>query len=156
MKNEQFRSLIKLKCAKAGLEYLLKQKLTKSKMTNLSYKELTTKQYLLSSKISLRKKQMLFKLRTRMMPTPENFGLHKVCKICEIDYDTTKHVLSCIFLKGQVPEVLGLDIDSLESIYSDDFDKNLFFLNIFEKMWRKREELLDKYEVLIAGAKDYT
>ena len=152
MKKEQFRSLVKLKSQKAGLYYLMKEKQSKSKMTNLNYNELKIKQYLISSKLNLRKKQMLFKLRTRMMSTPENFGLDRLCKICEIERDTTNHVLSCIFLKGEVPEVLGLDIDLSKGVYSDDIDKNISFLKIFEKMWRKREELLDKHEVLIAGA----
>ena len=130
----------------------MKEKQSKSKMTNLNYNELKIKQYLISSKLNLRKKQMLFKLRTRMMSTPENFGLDRLCKICEIERDTTNHVLSCIFLKGEVPEVLGLDVDLSKGVYSDDIDKNISFLKIFEKMWRKREELLDKHEVLIAGA----
>ena len=130
----------------------MKEKQSKSKMTNLNYNELKIKQYLISSKLNLRKKQMLFKLRTRMMATPENFGLDRLCKICEIERDTTNHVLSCIFLKGEVPEVLGLDVDLSKGVYSDDIDKNISFLKIFEKMWRKREELLDKHEVLIAGA----
>ena len=86
------------------------------------------------------------------MATPENFGLDKLCKICEIERDTTNHVISCIFLKGEVPEVLDLDDDFLKSVYSDDIVKNISFLKIFEKMWRKREELLDKHEVLIADA----
>ena len=100
---------------------------------------------------------MLYKLRNRMLPTPENFGLDKLCKICEIERDTTNHLFSCVFLKGQVPEVLGFDIDPLEGIYGEKINKNISFLDIFEKLWRKREELLNKLkkeEVLIAGEED--
>ena len=79
-----------------------------------------------------------------MMPTPENIGQHKLCKICEIDRDTTSHIISCIFLKCQVPEALTIDGDSMKNIYENDLSKTIEFLKIFEKMWRKREELLEK------------
>ena len=85
------------------------------------------------------------------MPTPENIGQNKVCKICESDRDTTNHVTSCIFIKSQVPESLMLDDDTFNSIYSKDLPKIIEFLNIFEKMWRKREEIIEK---LSADASD--
>ena len=44
-----------------------------------------------------------------------------------------------------------LDDDTFNSIYSKDLPKIIEFLNIFEKMWRKREEIMEK---LSADASD--
>ena len=78
------------------------------------------------------------------MSTPENIGKQRVCRICKIDRDTTSHVMSCIFLKCQVPESLNFDADPIEYIYGNDISETIKFLKIFETMWRKREILLDK------------
>ena len=91
---------------------------------------------------------MLFKLRNRMMPTSENFGLNRTCKICDIEQDTTNHVFSCVFIQSEVPEVLGLEgNDTIEAIYGNNINKSIIILKIFEKVWRKREELLEKIQV---------
>ena len=109
MKKEQFKSLVKLKCQKAGFEFLMNIKENKSKMSRNTYTELKIQPYLISGNINLRRKQLLFKLRNRMMPTSENFGMNRMCRICQIEPDTTSHLFSCLFLKSVVPEVLGLD-----------------------------------------------
>ena len=79
-----------------------------------------------------------------MMPTSENFGISKPCKICEIELDTTNHLLTCLFLKNEVPEVLNLEDDAIKYVYSDNLKESINFVNIFEKVWRKRDELLEK------------
>ena len=75
MKKKYFNSLLKLKTRKAAYEYLMEEKESKakSKMSRLQYKSLKIQPYLLSTKISLRKKSIILKLRTRMVPTPEGF-----------------------------------------------------------------------------------
>ena len=144
MNKDKFRSLLKLKCKNASFKYLLNEKATRSKITKIEYTELKIQPYLMSVKINIRKKQLLFKLRTRMMSTPENIGQNKVCKICQIDRDTTNHTISCIFLKCQVSESLNLDSNSMDDIYGIDLDKTFNFLTVFEMMWRKREEILQR------------
>ena len=144
MTKERFKSLIKMKCQSAAFKYLIDKKKSKSKMTPLTYNKLNISPYLISGDINLRRKQMLFKLRTRMMPTPENYGGMKTCNICEIEADTTDHVLSCLFLKIETPEILDLNIETIQDVYSADLSKQILCLNIFEKMWRKREEILDR------------
>ena len=44
-----------------------------------------------------------------------------------------------------------LDDDTFNSVYSKDLPKMIEFLNIFAKMWRKREEIIEK---LSADASD--
>ena len=74
-----------------------------------------------------------------MVPTPENFGQKVACKICGLEDDTTGHILSCLFLKLEVPEVSKV---TLSDIYNTDVEKMKFVAEIFEKVWRKREEIL--------------
>ena len=149
-KKRKLWSLLKMKCKSASFEYLLKEKESRSKMSKIKYSELNIQSYLISGNINLRKKQLLFKLRTRMMSTPENFGKSRDCKICEIDRDTTSHVMTYIFLKCQVPEGLNLDSNGIEIVFGKDLTDINQFLNIFEKMWRKREELLDKFNTTVS------
>ena len=111
MKKEEFKSLLKMKCKNAVFKYLSLKKETKSKLDTNKYNKLELQTYLSSGDINLRRKQMLFKLRTRMMPTSENFGLDRNCKICTIELDTTDHVFSCFFLKFETPEILGQNIE---------------------------------------------
>ena len=80
-----------------------------------------------------------------MIATLENFGLKKLCKICKLEDDTTTHIFSCLFLMIQVPKVIDKSVGSLKDVYNDDVDKMSNISKIFEKLWRKREEIIDAY-----------
>ena len=68
---------------------------------------------------------------------------NEVCtEICEIEPDTTHHIFSCLFLKCEVPEVLSMEDEEIDAIYSENLDKSFATLKIFEKLWRKREVML--------------
>ena len=144
MKKEHFRALVKIKCQKEGFNYLMEEKEPKSKMTSLSYKRLNLQSYLTSNKINLRRKKLLFKLRTRMMSTPENMGQNVLCKICDLERDTTSHTLTCLFLKLSVPEVINVDTNiSVADAFCGDIDKMHLLVKTFEKLWRKRKEFIE-------------
>ena len=97
MKKEQFRALIKLKCKNISFKALVIEKEKKSKMNSLNYNNLKVQKYL-TSNINVRRKKLLFKLRNRMVSTSENFGMKNPCKICQIEDETTSHVLTVFFL----------------------------------------------------------
>ena len=67
LKKEQFRALVKMKCEKIAFKELVKEKSTKAKIKNIKYKNLHIQKYLMSSKISLKRKKLLFKIRTQMI-----------------------------------------------------------------------------------------
>ena len=67
-----------------------------------------------------------------------------LCKLGEIESDTTNHVFSCLFLKCEVPEVLNLSEDEIDNIFSENLEKSFTTLKIFEKLWRKREVMLQE------------
>ena len=144
MKKKYFQSLIKTKVKSVAFTYLMNEKETKAKfkMSRLQYKNLKIQPYLLSAKINLRRKGILFKLRTRMVSTPENFGKRVPCKICRLEDDTTIHILSCLFLKIEVPDVMDFNQVTVDDAYKEDVDRMRILAQIFEKLWRKRKELL--------------
>ena len=79
-----------------------------------------------------------------MIPAYDNFGMNAPCPLCMIENDTIEHVLECLILKLNCQDILlHSDINT-----SDASDGNIEqmdkFSEVFEKAWRKREELLRK------------
>ena len=77
-----------------------------------------------------------------MISTPENFGMRVQCKICGLEDDTTSHILSCLFLKLEVPEVMSNSQITMNDVFKEDVEKMRLLAEIFEKLWRKQEEIL--------------
>ena len=106
-------------------------------MKNLQYDEL---KYLASGKLNTTQKRLLYKIRTRMIMTPENLGKTQLCKLCNCERDDMSHVLVCIILKLSCPD-LGPDV-SISDAYGDDEDKMKTMAVIYQKAWKTRERLL--------------
>ena len=85
-------------------------------------------------------------MRTRMISTLDNFGITAPCKLCKLDTDTINHVLNCILLKLEVPELLNNQEISTKDAFQSNIDKMKTLAGVFEKAWRKREELLEELE----------
>ena len=119
------------------------EKENKSKLQSIKYKELETQEYLLSSEINVRKKKLLFKIRTRMLYTMDNLGIEASCKLCKLEKDSIDHILQCIILKLQVPEILNYGDTRTSDVFGDDISRMSNLVNIFEKAWRKRLILLE-------------
>ena len=98
---------------------------------------------LMSSKINLRQKTLLFKIRTRMVASSENFGLKVPCKFvfsAKIQFPMFSIVY--VLLKIEVPQILSnIDVD-VNDVFDRDMLKVNKFVVLFEKAWRKREEIL--------------
>ena len=94
MKKEQFRALVKVKCKQMAFKALMAEKEQKSKLTNIQYSVLKVQDYFMSSQINLRRKKLLFKIRTRMIATSDNFGQKVPCKSCHLEDDTIGHVIN--------------------------------------------------------------
>ena len=77
-----------------------------------------------------------------MVTTPENFGKKVPCKICGLEDDTTNHIFSCLFLKLEVPDVMELNQVTVDDAYKEDVHRMKLLAQLFEKLWRKREEML--------------
>ena len=77
-----------------------------------------------------------------MIATPDNFGQDSQCKLCHINGDTMTHVLECILLKREVPEILTLKDNCIRDVFNNDMKIVNEVAVVFEKAWRKREEFL--------------
>ena len=123
---------------------LMTEKETKSKLNSIQYKNLQIQEYLVSGKFNLRKKKLLFKIRTRMLNTADNFGLKVPCRLCQLDTDSISHVLQCVLVKLQVPQILINSDISLDDAFKINLDRMETLASVFEKAWRKREEMLEE------------
>ena len=97
MSNSQYKKIIKEKVRKAAFESLLERKETHSKVQAIKYDKFYIQEYLSSSKFTMREKQLLFKLRTRMLDTKNNFKSmypgNLQCDYCGFAEQTQRHLL---------------------------------------------------------------
>ena len=73
MKKSKFKSLVKDRIKGAAHSYLVQKKEGLSKLNNLT-SDLSFKEYLATDQISTTEKQLLFKLRTRMIHVKGNYS----------------------------------------------------------------------------------
>ena len=115
-----------------------------SKLKHLKYNKLEMQEYLKCQKISLKKKQTLFKARTRMLNVKSNFGNKSTCPICTLKIDNQSHLLECVVIKLNSPQVFeNRDKCEYEDIYSTDVSKLKNVANIIYEAIRTREKLLN-------------
>ena len=60
-------------------------------------------EYLASDKLKTHQKKLLYKIRTRMIETPDSYGRNELCKLCHLARDDMSHVLDCIVIKLASP-----------------------------------------------------
>ena len=142
MKKMTFRKLVNTQLREVSRKYLLNMKTKHSKLNSISdsYK---FEPYLLSMNLSTEEKQILFKLRTRMVDVKFNFktqfGQNLTCNFCP-ESDTQAHLLSCQQL------IDGIDISNTEydHIFLD-VSKQEKAAKIYNKILRKRSTLLKQH-----------
>ena len=79
-----------------------------SKLKNIKYEKLEMQTYLKSQKISLIKKRVLFKARTRMLNVQNNFGKKSQCPLCKLNDNDQSHlidfekmnIIACLLLQA--------------------------------------------------------
>ena len=79
-----------------------------------------------------------------MLSTADNFGLKVPCRLCQLDTDSISHILQCVLLKLQVPQILTNSDVSTDDAFKNNLDRMETLANLFEKAWRKREEIIEK------------
>ena len=105
LKKDRFKVLIQNKLKNAAHTYLLGKKEKLSKLDNLS-SDYSLKDYLISHRLSVSEKQLLFRLRTRMVDVKCNYpGMYKSdlsCTLCDTNsIENQEHVLVCPSLQVQ-------------------------------------------------------
>ena len=93
-----FKKLVKTKIKEFTLDLLNDRKFKHTKMDNLVFTELTIQDYLVSEKLSVEQKRIIFLFRTRMADYSENYrgqGPQKPCQICKFHVDSQTHSVNC-------------------------------------------------------------
>ena len=102
---ESFKNLVKKKCAELAFTDLMKEKAEKSKMKNLSYDKLAMQEYLTTDILNSQQKKLIYKIRTRMIETPDCYGRNEICRLCNLARDEMSHVIDCVVIKLACPLV---------------------------------------------------
>ena len=122
----------------------MKDKESKSKMKNLQYNKLEMQEYLVTDKLNSQQKKLIYKIRTRMIETPDSFGRNELCKLCQLSRDDIPHVLDCVIIKLACPMVYQNEDVKVEDAYqSDNMEKVKNLAIVFTKAWRARQALLN-------------
>ena len=109
-------------------------------MKDLTYSELKMQDYLVSNELTRSEKQLLFKIRTRMINTPDNMGQNTLCKICHISRDEMSHVLNCVVLQLACQD--GSVTVEISDAYGD-IGKQKKLAEVYQRKWRIREKILN-------------
>ena len=143
MKKDLFKTYVKKNFKKVGHEFLqaLATIHSKSQFT-LKQKKLEQKKYLSDERFSKNDAQLLFTLRSRMLPVKSNFKkLHNnnlQCQTCDKSLiEDENHILICENLKNE---------ESVKIKFEEDFgpvDLQLNAAKVFKNVLRKRDSILE-------------
>ena len=145
LKKNNLKDLVKNACKETAFRYLKSQIKDKdmTKLKYLKYEKLEMQEYLKCQKLSLKKKQILFKTRTRMLNVKSNFGDKSACPLCTLKEDNQSHLLECLVIKLNSPQVIeNIDNCVYDDIYSTNISKLKNVANIIYEAVRTREKLL--------------
>ena len=119
--------------------YLLDEKSKSKKLVNLSTWKM--QDYLLTEKLSLSEKRLLFSLRIRMLEVKNNFkskyGENLKCSLCENHQEDQEHLLIC-------PEIVS-EVDTSQILYKDIFgtiEKQIEAVKIWKQVQKVRNSKL--------------
>ena len=113
-------------------------------MKNLKYSELTMQPYLITNKLSIPEKKLIYKLRNRMINTPENMGKHQQCQLCGVLRDEMSHALVCVVVKLACPSLVYIGNTTIQDAHGDDIDRMKLLAVHFKKAWMTRQFLLGR------------
>ena len=128
---ESFKKLVKIKAEEYSLDKFCEKKEKHSKISNLQYTELKTKDYLNTPGIPTAEVLNIFKWRVRMAPLGENFRGNQplvVCPLCQTHLEEIKKKMTVKI--------------SIEDIYRDKI--TLEAAQELLKIQKMREKLLEE------------
>ena len=138
MKKNKFKVLVQNKVRNAAHTYLIEKKEKLSKLDNLS-SDYTFKDYLGCHGLSITEKQLLFKLRTRMIDVKANYpNLYKgelFCSLCDSNtIENQQHILIC-------PSLIVHSSTKIQytDIFSDNTEKQIEAVKHWSKVLKLRK-----------------
>ena len=153
MKKTKFKNLVKEKIRVSAHSYLLEKKEKLSKLDNLT-SDFNFKEYLSTDKLSISEKQLLFKLRTRMIPVKGNFSsMYKddmSCRLCNMNLtESQEHLFSCSFLKHANE---GTSVEYLD-IFHPNLEKQIRAVKHWSLLLKTRTIKLNEMKLLSREAR---
>ena len=153
MKKLRFKSLLKDKIKGAAHTYLVQKKEGLSKLKNLT-SDFSFKEYLATDKLSILEKQLLFKLRTRMIHVKGNYSsMYKddmSCHLCDTNsVESQEHLLVCPSFTHLNESCSVKYID----IYSPNLDKQIAAVKCWSKILKARTMKLNEMKLLFEEAR---
>ena len=152
MKKTKFKNLVNCKIREPAHSYLIQKKENLSKLKNLSY-DYQLKEYLTTNRLSTSEKQLLLKLRTRMIPVKCNFPSMYTedlsCQLCNTNMnESQEHVLLC-------PSLLTHSHDTVmyQDIYDEDLEKQITAVKHWSMLLKNRTIKLNEMKLLFREAK---
>ena len=151
MSKKLYKKILKQKIRKDALhDELIKIKEKHSKMKNVNYKNLSLQPYLSDSRFSLKQKQLLFKLRTRMLDIKGNFKVtyknNIQCDLCNENIDQSQdHLVDYQKLIENYRELYNnVDIEH-DDIFGN-ADKQLSAVRLYQKILDVRAKIQDQID----------
>ena len=108
MPKEQFKSRLKQKTEILAVKFLKKQQHSHSKTNQLTIKNFTPSEYLLSKDLKKEEVQILYKLRNRMIDVKCNmksfYTQNLWCRTCYLFPESQEHLMQCITLVDKLKD----------------------------------------------------
>ena len=146
MSKDRFKSIVKQKIEKLGIEYLEKVKNSHSKTEFLNLKKFSPQEYLLSKTLKTVEVQNLFKLRNNMINVKENFKSSSInsmwCRICYLFRETQQHLLDCPPLRLKLSGIVDFDKLNYSMIYGTLKNQEYFTRN-YSIILSARQDIMD-------------
>ena len=138
MKRECYKRMIKRKITEYTYNELMHIKSSSVKLKNLTYKSLKTQDYLKSESMTDELTTDVFKYRTHMLEFHANYRHNETtirpCPLCKSHPDSQDSIGDCQKMKTEIK-----DLDKLQNLYEEDFDKDS--AKILSKVLKMRKRL---------------
>ena len=139
---EMFKTFVKEKVTTKFIQDLKDLKMKHSKSKYLECSKLEIAEYLIDPRIDTKKKQLLFKLRSRTLDVKSNFesqNENQLCISCGLEKETQGHLLQCPPLVKNLKYVIGKTSRLEENHIYCDIDKQINIVNIYSDILEQRD-----------------
>ena len=139
-----FKNYLKSKAKISHLQYINKMKSTHSKSGNLNCKQLKMADYLMDQRFTTRKKQLLFRLRSRTLDVKLNFRdqhTNHWCISCGLFPETQSHLLQCPELVNNLHNLTEKPSQLNENFVYGNLTQQETIVNIYSELLDIRENL---------------
>ena len=144
---ETFKTFVKKKAKINFIKHLNTLKAQHSKSKFLECTDIKTAEYLTSNSLTTRKKQLLFRLRSRTLDVKKNFGGNPedtLCISCGLFEETQSHLLQCPPLVKNLNYLREEKSKIYENMIYGDIAQQIKIVNIYSDIIHEREKLMSQ------------